>query len=254
MDRQSLLGLNHFKNKEDILIVEAATAQKANEIVAEILNKYSDMKTSLFLSGGSTPKKLYELFADKKTLKAGAVGQVDERYGEKLHRNSNELMIKNTGLLDYFDSQNVRFYPILTDKTIEDASKDYDESLRFIFKYFPKNVAIMGLGGDGHTAGIPAVSEVSRRMMEDQSSLVSYYEAEKYGQRITMNFNAISVLDLIIVLVLGQEKREILAQMFKFDPSVDAGQGEREIEEFPAKFYLKPEIARKCILITDQIV
>lgn len=248
MDLQALLGLNHFKNKDGILAVEAATAQKANEIVAEILQKYCDPKTALFLSGGTTPKKLYEALALSKTLKAGAVGMVDERFGEKDHRHSNELMIKETGLLDYFDSQNVRFYPLLNNKSIESETQEYDESLRFIFKYFPKSVAIMGLGGDGHTAGIPAVPEISKKMMEDQSSLMSYYEAEKYGQRITMNFNALTQLDLIIVLVLGQEKREIIAQMFKFDGSNE------QIEKFPSKFYLKPEIGHKVILVTDQIV
>ena len=63
MDRQSLIGLNHYKNRENILIIETATAQKANETIEEILIKYSDFKTALFLSGGNTPKKLYEHFA-----------------------------------------------------------------------------------------------------------------------------------------------------------------------------------------------
>ncbi len=249
MDRSSLLGLNHFKNKDNILVVEAPTAQSANETISEILEKYCDLKTALFLSGGNTPKKLYELIALQKKLKVGAVGQVDERFGEKNHKKSNELMIKETGILDFFESSNLRFYPILqSDESLENTALEYDEALRFILKYFPKSVGIMGLGQDGHTAGIPAITEISKKMIEDGSALVSFYEAEKYGPRITMNFHAISVLDLIIVLVLGQEKREILNQMFKFNGD------QEEIEKFPAKFYLKPEIASKTIIITDQIV
>lgn len=252
MDRQSLIGLNHFKNKDGIIVIEAPTTQKANEYVSEILNKYSDPKTALFLSGGTTPKKLYELFAEQKSLRVGSIGLVDERFGEnlpagrqELHKKSNELMIKNTGLLDYFEGRNVRFYPILQkDESLENTSLQYDETLRFVFKYFPKSVGILGLGSDGHTAGIPAIPEIARKMIEDQSSLVSYYEAEKYGVRITMNFNALSMLDLIIILVLGQEKREALKLMFDGGP----------IEEVPARFYLKPEIAAKTILITDQII
>lgn len=249
MDRSTLLGLNHFKNKDNILVVESPTAQSANETISEILEKYCDLKTTLFLSGGNTPKKLYEFMAAEKKLKVGAVGQVDERFGEKLHKKSNELMIKETGLLDYFESSNLRFYPMIQENVeIADTALQYDEALRFILKYFPKSVGIMGLGSDGHTAGIPAIPEISKKMIEDGSSLVSFYEAPEYGQRITMNFHAISVLDLIIVLVLGQEKREILNQMFKYDGE------QEEIEKFPAKFYLKPEIASKTILITDQIV
>lgn len=249
MDRSTLLGLNHFKNKENILVLESPTAQSANETISEILEKFCDLKTALFLSGGNTPKKLYEYIANEKKLKVGAVGQVDERFGEKNHKKSNELMIKETGLLDYFENSNLRFYPMIDEGAdIETASKNYDEALRFILKYFPKSVGIMGLGQDGHTAGIPAIPEISKKMIEDGSSLVSFYDAPEYGPRITMNYHAISVLDLIIVLVLGQGKREILNQMFKFNGE------QEEIEKFPAKFYLKPEIASKTILITDQIV
>lgn len=245
MDRQSLVGLNHFVNKDGILVIEAQTPQKANEIVSEILEKYSDPKTAFFLSGGRTPKKLYEYIAERKSLRAGSVGLVDERYGEKLHKNSNELMIKNTGLLEYFENQNIRFYGILAEEeSLENTSRQYDETLRFVTKYFPKTVGILGIGSDSHTAGIPAAPVIVRKMLEDQSSLVSNYELEGYGKRITMNFNALSMLDLIIILVLGQEKREVLKLMF------DDG----SIEEIPARFYLKPEIASKTILVTDQIV
>ena len=245
MDRQSLIGLNHYKNRENILIIETATAQKANETIEEILIKYSDFKTALFLSGGNTPKKLYEHFALEKKLKAGAVGQIDERFGAKNHKNSNESMIEKTGLISYFESLNIRFYPILQEELgIQDTALQYDEALRFIFKYFPKSVGILGIGEDGHTAGIPSIPEIALKMLEDQSELVDFYEAEKYGPRITMNFHGISMLDLIIILALGQEKRETLSQMFK----------EGIIDDFPARYYLTPAIAEKTIIVTDQIV
>lgn len=267
MDRESLIGLNHFKEKDGILIIEAQTAQKANEVASEILQKYSDLKSALFLSGGKTPTHLFKAIAVKKCIKAGAVGMVDERFGERLHKNSNELMIKNSGLIDYLESLNIRFYPMLEDKEIEETAKDYDEALRFIFKYFPKTVGILGIGEDGHTAGIPAILPVTRRILDDQSSLVTYFDnsmydisiyrtARKYGPRITMTFTALSQLDLIVLLVLGQKKREVLNSMFtRSTRFARSGQeGREEIEKMPAKFYLKPEIAEKVILITDQII
>jgi len=249
MDRQSLIGLNHYKNRDNIVVIESPTVQKANETIVEILQKYSDFKTAMFLSGGSTPKKLYEHFANEKKLKVGSVGQIDERFGVRAHKNSNEKMIEETGLLKYFESLNIRFYPMLEeDKEIEDTARDYDEALRFVLKYFPKSVGILGIGEDGHTAGIPSIPEISRKMIDDQSGIIDFYDAEKYGARITMNFHGLAMLDLIIILVLGQEKRETLSQMFKYSGT------QEEIEKFPAKFFLKPEIALKTILITDQIV
>ncbi len=259
MDRQALVGLTQPKNKDGILVIEAPTTQKANAVASEILQKYCDLKTALFLSGGKTPKKLYEEIAKEKNLKVGAALMVDERFGEKLHRHSNELMIKNTGIIKYFEDQNIRFYPILAEETsIENATSQYDESLRYVLKYFPKSVGILGIGTDSHTAGIPAIPTVAKRILEDQSSLVTYYDDEgEYGQRITMTFLALTQLDLIILLVLGQEKRKALKLMFS-DARLpapdrrDGGQG--PIEEVPARFYLRPEIAGKTILITDQIV
>lgn len=256
MDRVKILQEIAHKEKHGIFVVSVPTAASANRTVRKILANYSDSKTALFLSGGSTPRKLYELLAEQKSLRVGSVGLVDERFGEKLHKKSNELMIKNTGLLEYFESRNVRFYPIIgEEESLENTALQYDETLRFVMKYFPKNVGIMGIGDDGHTAGIPArtqksklksqnSNEIVRKMLDDQSSLVSFYELEGYGKRITMNFNALSMLDLIIILVLGQEKREALKLMF------DGG----SVEEIPARFYLKPEIAARTILITDQIV
>lgn len=245
MDRQALLGLNHYKNKNGILVFESPSVNKANEVATEILEKYSDFKTALFLSGGNTPKKLYEYLAEKKRLKAGAVGQIDERYGKRGHRHSNELMIENTKLVKYFESQNIRFYPMLeSEKEIQECAKNYDEALRFILKYIPKSVGVLGIGADGHTAGIPAISEIAKKITEDQASLVSFYEAEKYGPRITLNFQGLGLLDLIIVLVLGQEKREALKKMFT----------DGLVEDYPSRFYLRPEIAKKTILITDQVV
>lgn len=265
MDRVKILQDTPHKEKNGIFVVSVPTVVSANRAVRKILENYSDSKTALFLSGGSTPRKLYEDIASEKTLRVGSVLQVDERFGEKLHRHSNELMIQGTSLLKYFDEQNIRFYPMIEDKEIQQTSKDYDETLRFLFKYFPKSVGILGIGEDGHTAGIPAgnqnskgktstfakasadkqsLSRVSKRILEDQSSLVSYYELEGYGPRVTMTFLALSQLDLILILVLGQEKREALRLMFT----------EGSIEEVPARFYLRPEIAEKTILVTDQIV
>lgn len=245
MDRQVLLGLNHYKNKNGIIVFESHSVNKANEVAAEIIEKYSDFKTAIFLSGGITPKKFYEYLANKKSLKVGAVGQIDEKFGKKDHRNSNEMMIKNTGILEYFENQNIRFYPILQQElSIEDTALQYDEALRFILKYIPKSAGVLGIGTDGNIAGIPAINEIVKRMSEEQGSLVSFYEAEKYGSRITLNFQGLSMLDLIIVLVIGQEKREALQKMFK----------EGSVEDYPARFYLQPEIAKKTILITDQVI
>lgn len=246
MDRQSLLGLNHYQIKNDVVVAETPTVQKATEVVCEILSKYSDSKTALFLSGFVAPK-LYEEMVKKDNLKAGAVLQTEEFYNEKYHKNSRKQLIKSTGILDYFDEKNVRFYPLIQenkDLTVDQNAQDYDEALRFIFKYFPKNIGILTIDKDFQTAGILSDPMVVKKMMSDQSKLVSFDNG-----MVTLNFNALGVLDLIILVVVGQDKREALSSLFK----ISGDDLENEIEKQPARFFLRPEIAKKTIIVTDQM-
>ena len=122
----------------------------------KVLYKNVDDRTVLFLSGGSTPKFLYQTLAKEKKLKVGAVAMVDERFGSPFHQNSNEKMINDTGFLSYIESENISFYGILKDRLLEETAKDYDKVVQTLFKKFQKRVAILGIGEDGHTASLPA--------------------------------------------------------------------------------------------------
>lgn len=244
MDRISLLGnLNHF-DKNGVIVASVPTATSAHRMVKKVLEDYSDQKTAIFLSGASGLKKIYEEIALDKTLKAGAALQIDERFGEPGHRNSNNLKLETSGILDYFENQNIRYYPILQkDKGILDTALQYDETLRFLFSYFPKTVGVLEIGADGGIGGVPSDPAVVRKMMEDQSSLVTFYGVRNVNE-LTMTFLAISQLDLILLLAAGNDKRELLSNLFRGD----------SVEEMPVRFLLKPELSAKTILITDQIL
>src|SRR5260221_7552829 len=106
----SLANLSYQNNMQLILVqnpLEGLTKAK------EILQKEVDKKTVLFLSGGRTPKELYEKLATQQKLLPGAVGLIDERYGPKSHENSNETMMEKSGFLGYLQQQHIPFYPIL---------------------------------------------------------------------------------------------------------------------------------------------
>lgn len=212
--------------------------QKANEILSHEING----QTVLFLSGGSTPKPLYEKIAKDRLLKVGAVGVVDERYGEEFHENSNEKMIKDTGLLNFLDTKNIPFYKILKGKDIKETSKDYDETLRFLFFHFKKTIGILGVGEDGHIAGLPpGIQNLRFKIQNEEMAVWLENFPGEHKQRITMSYRALSMLDLIIVLVFGKEKKKTLQKMLKED----------SIEEVPARFLTQKKISEKTILITD---
>jgi 6-phosphogluconolactonase len=230
----------------NIKIIKVKNQTEGVSVCKDLLYEIVSQNTVLFLSGGSTPKTLYQILAKEEQLKAGAVAMVDERYGKKFHKDSNELMIKNTQLLSYLSKTNTKFYPILDDKDIKQTTSDYDETVRFIFNHFPKSVAILGVGSDGHTAGIPAIGSILKAILDNKSSLVSFYNADKsfYKERITLSFLGLSKFDQIIVLAFGEEKKKALKLMFK----------NGSITQVPSRFLMQEEISKKTTLVTDQII
>ena len=153
-------------------------------------------------------------------------------------------MIKNTGLLDYLKSVGIKFYPMIYGSDYyKDIHEDMDNS--------KNKIAIMGIGNDGHTASLPASPKLQRG--EPAGSQISNLKSQKYveeinnfpidpRERITLTFNALAQMDLLIILAFGSAKQNVLRKMFE----------EGLVEEIPARFYLREDIAKKTILITDQ--
>lgn len=128
-------------------------------VAKDILYKKSDNQTLLLLSGGSTPKELYQTLVREKKLKVKAIGMVDERKDR-----SNFKMIKGTGLLDYLEASGKNFYPMIN-------AQEYDATVHDLISSSKNKIAIMGIGEDGHTAGLPA-------KLKTQNSKVKTEEAD----------------------------------------------------------------------------
>src|SRR5258708_25719803 len=106
------------------------------QIEKKVLYTVIDKKTVLYLSGGSK-KRLYEQLAQEENIIPGAVGLVDERYGEPFHETSNEKMIRDTGFLHYLHMRDIPFYPILQpSKSREEVATAYDEKVRSLHSTF----------------------------------------------------------------------------------------------------------------------
>lgn len=253
---------NLILEPKDPFVVTVSDASEGIILAKDILYQLSDKKTLLLLSGGKTPKAFYENLAKEEKLETGAVGLIDERYGPKMHLDSNEWMIQKTGLLGYLKYQKIPFYPMLQpvipalpagrqatepeSRGIKDTASQYDETLRFLFNGFQKSIGILGIGLDGHTAGIPAKVQPLLRLHLNKHTYVTCCDnfPGDFSKRISMTFLGLSMLDIMLVLVFGEDKRSALQAMF--------AQGNEE--EIPARFFKRPEIAQKTLLITDQIL
>ncbi|MEK7186485.1 MAG: 6-phosphogluconolactonase [Patescibacteria group bacterium] len=232
---------------------------KGLDLAKQKLEEFVDRKTVLFLSGGRTPLPLYKKLAKERTINPGAVAIVDERYGEPYHKLSNELSIKSSGFLDYIHSINTPFYSMLKSwKIREESAREYDELVHYLLGWFHKSVAILGLGNDGHIAGIaPNRSDFTNPLFgkdRDNVFVSEYKDPLKmspegsteapygFGERMTLTFHALAQMDLIMLLVFGKDKKKGI-KIFTEEGSV---------EEAPARFLKQSQITDKVLLITDQ--
>jgi len=264
-------------DNQGILVAKTHNTHEGFNLAKEILYALSDTRTMLYLSGGRTPKELYKKVAEEEMLEVGAVGLIDERFGEKFHDNSNEKMLQDAGLLRYLQAKDVQFYPILSshpgeaatsigsqkgdsiaslqnDESRRKAAAAYDTTIRELNNVYQKNIGILGVGLDGHTAGLPAgrqgfqgIETSDRDLFSSKTTrMVTEYNDEngQYGERVTMTFLGLSMLDLNIVLVFGDDKKDALNLMFSDGPETDV----------PSRFFKRPDASKKTVLITDQTV
>lgn len=241
----SSLRKEQVGKKKGVSVITVGNSQEGMELAKDLLYKGVDDQTLLLLSGGSQ-KTLYEMLAQEKRLKPLAVGLVDERYGEKMHDNSNEKMIRETGLVSYLESRGIKFYPVLNENAgIEDTSERYEQVLRNLLANSKKRIAICGIGPDGHTSGIaPSRPDFINPLFTQQGKLVGWFDdaTGNFKKRVTTTFEALSQMDLLIILAFGSGKQDPLKKMFV----------EGSLEEIPSRFYIRPDIAPKTLLITDQ--
>ncbi len=105
----------------------------------------------------------------------------------------------------------------ITEETPEEAAVQWEVSLRVWKSVHPDGVvlATMGVGPDGHTAGIfPHVPEVD---FSGESLVVAYVVPEgvhQYRERITTTFTFLTEwVNEAFVYVVGEGKREVLVQL-----------------------------------------
>lgn len=238
--------------RHGILIARTKDSSSGLGLASDILRETVDKDTLLLLSGGLTPKPLYEQLAREGKLHPGAVGLTDERIGPL--DSTNGEMIRKTGFVGYLEKVKIQSYSIRRSQsqTVEEAALDYNNNLKNLLKMFPRRIAILGMGPDGHIASIaPNRKDFANPVFDSVGHvLAAGFEDPKgmddggFGKRVTMTFRALREMDLLICLVFGENKSHALKRMFEEVP----------IETVPARFLASADVGKKVILITDQKV
>lgn len=190
-----------------------------------------DERFSICLSGGSTPKRLYELLAagprrDSFPWACTHWFWGDERFVAPDDKASNFRMV-NEAMLSRAPVPAANIHPIPTlGVTPEQAAKTYERELQLFHgeeQLDPDrplfNVVLLGLGTNGHTAslfpGMPVLDE--RRQW---AGTMTDPEA---GTRITLTYPALESCREAVFLVAGADKRPMLKRLLAGDPSIPAG-------------------------------
>lgn len=170
---------------------------------------------TIALSGGSTPKPLYEAIAssnlpwDKIHVFWG-----DERYVPPDHPDSNELMARRAWLDRVaIPAANIHAIPTLSANPAVDAAK-YEQHLQEFFHAAPGNfppldVVLLGMGDDAHTASLFPHTEALN--VRDRLITVGNKDG---NPRITFTYPFINAARSVIFLAAGANKRPALAQVF----------------------------------------
>jgi len=169
---------------------------------------------TIALSGGSTPKPLYEALS-KQQLPWDKIHVLwgDERYVPPDHCDSNQLMARNAWL-DKVNIPAENIHPMPTDAAEHSqAAAQYEEHLRKFFnceKGFPAiDVILLGMGDDAHTASLFPNTEA----LKVTDKLVTVGNKDT-SVRLTFTYPFINAAECVIFLVAGENKRPALDQVF----------------------------------------
>ena len=215
----------------------ALAATAAEHLLARI--EANTGRVAICLTGGSSPKQLYQLLATDAYAKRIPWDRVhwfigDERFVSSTDPLNNMAMARKI-FLDRLAPQD-RIHPIPTDAASPDESAQrYERELKIFYgadDLDPKrplfDVVLMGLGPDGHTAslfpGYPAVAEMKRWVTG-----VPQAHVEPFVPRVTLTLPALASCRKMLFEVAGHEKRAILDKLSK-DESLPANQA-RSLDE-----------------------
>ena len=177
----------------------------------------ADPPVRIALSGGSTPKALFEVLAGSCYRDNFPWAKVefywgDERFVPHDHPDSNYRMAREA-FLDAVPIPAERIHPIPTDGTPEDAARRYEAELKRAYgkaEFDPARplfaVQLLGLGPDGHTASLLPGAEV----LGERTRWVAPVAHGRPEARITLTYPALESSRSTAFLVTGAAKAAIL--------------------------------------------
>jgi 6-phosphogluconolactonase/glucosamine-6-phosphate isomerase/deaminase len=152
-----------------------------------------------------------------------SVSLVDERYGDIGHSNENWQQLLDQG----FNLPDATLYRPLIGASRHDTTIAFGQWLGDQFGQADYTVGLLGIGADGHTAGIKAGSDATTAQ-----GWATDYTWDDY-QRITTTFDALTRIDQAFIAAIGSDKIPTIRQLIHHDiePSIQPAQVLKRIKK-----------------------
>jgi len=202
--------LQEFDNNRTL--VEALT-DRIRDITLEAVTRSNT--ASIALSGGSTPRVLYQHLAHQTfPWRQVTVSLVDERWVDEDHPDSNARMIQETLLQHHAEAA-----CFIGMKLPEAKAQAAEKVLHLLLRdhILPLDLVLLGMGNDGHTASFfPHAEGLSRALAPDNDTLCCALQpAGAPYARMSLTLRTLLDARHRIVYITGASKHAVLEQAFQ---------------------------------------
>lgn len=176
------------------------------------------------LSGGSTPKTIYQQLANEKNRSQIDWSKVflfwgDERCVPMDHPESNYRMAMEAGFAT-LPIPKSHIFPMPATGDVEQLEQGAEQYEKLIVQHVPKcsfDLVMLGMGEDGHTASL---FPKTHGLHTVGKLVIANYIPQKQCWRMTLTYECINDAKNIAIYVLGESKAKMVKEVFTtaYDP------------------------------------
>jgi len=170
---------------------------------------------AIALSGGSTPRALFQLLTSSPYKQRFSWDKIhlfwgDERNVPPDHTDSNYLMAMQAGFAHVGISQE-HIHRMIAETDIEAHAKTYEELIQQELGNAGFDYICLGMGEDGHTASLfPG----TKALQITDRLVVANHVPQKNTDRMTLTYPCIHQAKQVVLYVLGSAKQDMVREIF----------------------------------------
>ncbi|AOJ99566.1 MULTISPECIES: 6-phosphogluconolactonase [Burkholderia] len=163
-------------------------------------------RPTLAVSGGTSPRPFLHTLSHTALDWAGVdVTLVDDRWVPEDDPASNAQLVRDTLLQDA--ARAARFLPLVDTRVPLDA---HVAALNANADHRVPNVAVLGMGEDGHTASIFADAPEWQHAITTRERFVAVHPGAAPHARVSLSLDALKRVERLFLLIAGARKRDVL--------------------------------------------